>query len=67
MIDPRPLDPPEYYEPIETFPAIIEYDCGVSEKVSYNEANEDSFYDEIIATIKWAIENNELLTIKIND
>lgn len=65
MFDPRPIDPPEYYDPVETYRAKIEYDCGVTEPVPYNETNTDSFYDEIVSTIQWAIENNEPLTIKI--
>lgn len=66
IADPRPLDPPEYYdsEPIGT--ATIEYK-GNGESIACDQLNPDAFYDEIISSIKWAIENNEPLTIRIND
>lgn len=64
MIDPRPLDPPEYYDPVETYRATIHY-MNNCERIAFNPFDPDSFFDEIISSIQWAIENNETLTIKI--
>lgn len=69
IIDPRPLDPPEYYDPVETYRATIEHNGpaynGATESIAYDETNTEPFYDEIISVIEWAIENNEPVTIKI--
>ena len=66
IIDPRPIDPPEYYDAEPAGSATIEY-SGNAESIVYDEANSDAFYDEIISSIKWAIETGEHLKVFINN
>lgn len=66
IIDPRPIDPPEYYDSEPTATATIEFN-GNGESIAYDESNADAFYDEIISSIKWAIENGEHFKVFINN